>query len=225
MHQMLILLFLFSDEKLCNFDRSKSLPFPLDYNTEGLNPISEVIADQLKHDPNWARKEYSGSDLIEAILTALSDKKLDWPEDFNLVSSKDWVEKMKIHPSFYKNHAKNAKEMKKYEYVLLELTANFLKRTINLVPIFDEDQKLRFEPSGLVNSTQELYIAYCNKLERNNFFVSVIPKPKLPGADTELLTRIECLEKQNEYQKKEINDLKRSLSKIENRRKKKCLIS
>ena len=224
MHQTLILLFLFSDEKLCNFDRSKSLPFPLDYSKRR-NPISVVIADQLKHDPNWARKEYSGSDLIEAILTTFSDKKLDWPEDFNLVSSKDWVEKMKINPIFYKHHAKNVEEMKKYEYVLLELTANFLKRTINLVPIFDEDQKLSFEPSGPVNSTQELYIAHCNKLWRDNFFVSVIPKPKLPEADTELLTRIECLEKQNENQKKQINDLERSLSKIENRRKKKCLIS
>ena len=224
MHQTLILLFLFSDEKLCNFDRSKSLPFPVDYSRM-INPISVVIADQLKHDPNWARKEYSGSDLIEAILTAFSDKKLDWPEDFNLVSSKDWVEKMKINPIFYRHHAKNAEEMKKYENVLLELTANFLKRTINLVPIFDEDQKLSFEPSGPVNSTQELYIAHCNKLKTKNFFVSVIPKTKLPGADTELLTRIECLEKQNENLKKQINDLERSLSKIENRRKKKCLIS
>ena len=224
MHQTLILLFLFSDEKLCNFDRSKSLPFPLDYSKRR-NPISVVIADQLKHDPNWARKGYSGPDLIEAILTALSDKKLDWPEDFNLVSSKDWVEKMKIDPTFYRDHAKNAEEMKKYENVLLELTANFLKRTLNLVPIFDEDQKLSFEPSGPVNSTQELYIAHCNKLKAENFFVSVIPKTKLPGADTELLTQIECLEKQNENLKKQINDLDSRLSKIENRRKKKCLIS
>ena len=224
MHQTLILLFLFSDEKLCNFDRSKSLPFPHDYS-KIRNPISVVIADQLKHDPNWARKVYSGTDLIEAILTALSDKKIDWPEDFNLVSSKDWVEKMKINEIFYKHHAKNAEEMKKYENVLLELTANFLKRTINLVPIFDEDQKLSFEPSGPVNSTQELYIAHCNKLEAKNFFVSVIPKTKLPGADTELLTRIECLEKQNENLKKQINDLDSRLSKIENRRKKKCLLS
>merc|ERR1712051_500146 len=108
---------------------------------------------------------------------------------------------MKINPTFYRDHAENAKEMKKCEYVLLELTANFLKRTINLVPIFDEDQKLSFEPSRPVNSTQELYIAHCNKLYAVNFFVSVIPKTKLPGADTELL------------------------SKIENRRKKKCLIS
>ena len=165
------------------------MPFPLDYS-RAINPISVVIADQLKHDPNWARKLYSGSDLIEAILTALSDKKLDWPEDFDLVSSKDWVEKMKIDPNFYIYHANNAEEMKKYENVLLELTANFLKRTINLVPIFDEDQKLSFEPSGPVNSTQELYIAYCNKLRTKNFFVSVIPKPKLPEADTELLTRM-----------------------------------
>ena len=223
MHQTLILLFLFSDEKLCNFDRSKSLPFPLDYSRR-INPISVVIADQLKHDPNWARKVYSGYDLIKAILTALSDKKLDWPEDFNLVSSKDWVEKMKIDPTFYRDHAKNAEEMKKYENVLLELTANFLKRTINLVPIFDEDQKLSFEPSGPVNSTQELYIAHCNKLKAKNFFVSVIPKPKLPEADTELLTQIECLEKQNENLKKQINDLEQE-PKIENRRKKKCLIS
>ena len=58
--------------------------------------------------------------MIKAILTALSDKKLDWPEDFNLVSSKDWVEKMKIDPIFYLHHAKNVEEMKEYENVLLE---------------------------------------------------------------------------------------------------------
>ena len=178
MHQTLIFLFLFSDEKLCNFDRSKSLPFPLDYSRMGTNPISVVIADQLKHDPNWARKEYSGSDLIEAILTALSDKKLDWPEDFNLVSSKDWVEKMKINPTFYYSHAKSAEELIAYEIGLLKLASNFLRKRIILVPLLKTDPIQTIEPSDPRICTGRYHIAYCNKLLTDNFFLSVFQKKK-----------------------------------------------
>ena len=142
----------------------------------GKNPIVEVVADQLKHDPERSGKEYAGSDLLNDILKALDDKKLDWPEDFTLLPCKEWIERMRINPNFYRNHARNASEMKLYEKLLLQLAANFLKRTIKLVPILDEDPELTIEPSLPSNPTGQLHIAYCNKLWYNNFFLSVYPR-------------------------------------------------
>mgnify|MGYP007022693691 CR=1 FL=1 len=143
------------------------------------NPIIEILADQLKHDPEWSGKEYAGSDLLSDILKALDDKKLDWPEDFTLLPCKEWIERMKINPTFYRDHARNASEMQIYEKLLLQLAANFLKRTIKLVPILDEDPELTIEPSLPSNPTGQLHIAYCNKLWDDNFFVSVFPQKNL----------------------------------------------
>ena len=142
------------------------------------NPILEIFADQLKHDPEWSEKIYAGSDLLSDILKALDDKKLDWPEDFTLLPCKEWIERMRIDPLFYLHHARNASEMQIYEELLLQLAANHLKRTIKLVPILDEDPELTIEPSLPSNPTGQLHIAYCNKLLDDNFFVSVFPQEK-----------------------------------------------
>merc|ERR1712008_382643 len=131
-----------------------------------------VLADQLKHDPEWSGKEYTGSDLLNDILKALDDKKLDWPEDFTLLPCKEWIKRMRIKSTFYRDHARNASDMKLYEELLLQLAANFLKRTIKLVPILDEDPELTIEPTLPSNPTGQLHIAYCNNLWKNNFFVS-----------------------------------------------------
>ena len=165
----------FSDEKLSGFTRSKSQYFPVIYRV-GKNPIVEVVADQLKHDPEWSGKEYAGSDLLSDILKALDDKKLDWPEDFTLLTFKKWIERMRIDPIFYYYHARHASEMQLYEQLLYQLAANFLKRTIKLVPILDEDPELTIEPSLPSNQTGQLHIAYCNKLWTENFFISVFPQ-------------------------------------------------
>ena len=140
------------------------------------NPIIEILADQLKHDPEWSEKEYTSSDLLNDILKALDDKKFDWPEDFTLLPCKEWIERMRIDPAFYFHHARNASEMQNYEKLLLQLAANFLKRTIKLVPILDEDPELTIEPSLPSNPTGQLHIAYCNKFWGKNFFVSVFPQ-------------------------------------------------
>ena len=71
------------------------------------NPLLEIFADQLKHDPEWSEKEYTGSDLLNDILKAI-DNKLDWPEDFTLLPGKEWIERIRIHPNFYTHHARNA---------------------------------------------------------------------------------------------------------------------
>ena len=140
------------------------------------NPVIEILADQLKHDPEWSEKEHTGSDLLNDILKALDDKKLDWVEDFMPLPFKEWIKRMKIKSTFYRDHARNASEMKLYEKLLLQLAANFLKRTIKLVPILDEDPELTIEPSLPSNPTGQLHIAYCNRLKTKNFFVSVFPQ-------------------------------------------------
>merc|ERR1712008_493621 len=134
-----------------------------------------VLADQLKHDPEWSGKEYTGSNLLNDILKALDDKKQDWPEDFTLLPCKEWIERMRINPNFYRHHVRNSSDMKIYEKLLLQLAANFLKRTGKLVPILDEDPEVTIEPSLSSNPTGQLHIAYCNRLKADNFFVSVFP--------------------------------------------------
>ena len=151
------------------------------------NPVVEVVADQLKHDPEWSEKKYAGSDLLNDILKALDDKNLDWPEDFTLLPCKEWIERMRIDPAFYIHHARNASEMQIYEKLLLQLAANFLKRTIKLVPILDEDPELTIEPSLPSNPTGQLHIAYCNKLWDDNFFVSVFPQKNEPNHSVQKL--------------------------------------
>ena len=162
---------------MSGYTRSKSLHFPVIYRV-GKNPIVEVVADQLKHDPEWSGKEYAGSDLLSDILKALDHKKLDWPEDFTLLTFKEWIKRIRIDPHFHLHHARNAPEMQLYEKLLLRLAANFLKRTIKMVPILDEDPELTIEASLLNNPTRQLHIAYCNKLKVHNFFVSVFPQEK-----------------------------------------------
>ena len=59
------------------------------------------MADQLKHDQEWSGKEYTGSDLLNDILKALDDKKLDWSEDFTILPCKEWIERMSQNIKFY----------------------------------------------------------------------------------------------------------------------------
>ena len=80
---------------------------------------------------------------------------------------------------FYYHHATDASEMQLYEKLLLQLAANFLKRTIKLVPILDEDPELTIQPYLPSNPTGQLHIAYCNNLKYDNFFVSVFPQKKM----------------------------------------------
>merc|ERR1712004_863544 len=94
--------------------------------------------------------------------------------DFNLLSSNEWMRKMKNNSMFYGDHARDATEMKLYEDLLLKLAANFLKRTFKLIPILEEDTEHTFQPMNY--SSGPFYIAYCNSLRHRNFFISVFPK-------------------------------------------------
>ena len=97
---------------------------------------------------------------------------------------------MRAHLIFYYHHARNSSEMRKYENLLLDLAAQCLKREIQLIPFFEEDEILTFgsyKPSKTwfsrlkkifvtVNPTtgSRLFsIMACQTLWYHNFFVSI----------------------------------------------------
>ena len=138
------------------------------------NPIIDVVVDQISHDSDMPKKYDSSSDLLSDILSALDEKKISWPEDFWEMSSEEWIGKMRIDPIFYFHHTLGSSyKMQEYEKLLLKLVADFLGRTLVLVPLLEEDSESSFKPSFATESTQQYHIACCHKLYIHNFFISV----------------------------------------------------
>ena len=104
----------------------------------------------------------------------MNEKKINWPEDFRQMSSEEWMEKMRTDPIFY-FHRKSY-EMQEYEELLLKLVAEFLGRTLILVPLLEEDSESSFKPSFKTEPTKKYYIACCNKLQLYNFFLNIFYK-------------------------------------------------
>jgi len=161
------------DQKLGPFTSSNH---PVGYFAKNKNPILEVLTHQLNDIQQGARIAYAGSDLLHDILKALDEKKLAWPNNFQLLKREDWIEKMKTNPTFYMYSAKDGNEMKIHEDLILNLATNLLKKTINLLPILDGDLKITFQPLVVVDSTDKLSIGYCNRLFQRNFFICAISK-------------------------------------------------
>ena len=175
--------FLFFSEQrpaLRNFSVSPTQPDPLGYKIRNQNPILNCLVDQAQLDPEWSEKLKSGSDLLNGIIGALEAKTIQWPGmSSNVINSQEWIEKMKIDPTFYMNHAKTSQEMEAYERLLLELASRYLKRTIILHPFLDNDKELTFSQQSIPNtspSTLTYNLLYVNKLWHDNFFLSVFPK-------------------------------------------------
>ena len=171
--------FLFFSEQrpaLRNFSVSPTQPDPLGYKIRNQNPILNCLVDQAQLDPEWSEKLKSGSDLLNGIIGALEAKTIQWPGmSSNVINSQEWIEKMKIDPTFYMNHAKTSQEMEAYERLLLELASRYLKRTIALHPFLDNDNELTFSHQTM-HSTNPFHLLYVSKLWYNNFYLSVVPK-------------------------------------------------
>ena len=65
-----------------------------------------------------------------------------------------------------------------YEIGLLKLASNFLRKRIILVPLLETDPIQTIEPSDPRTCTGQYHVAYCNKLQFDNFFLSVFPKKR-----------------------------------------------
>ena len=159
------------------------------------NPIIDVLVDQISHDSDMPKKYDSSPDLLSDILNALDEKKISWPEDFWQMSSEKWMEKMRTNPIFYFHHAPF--DMKGYEKVLLKLVADFLGRTLVLVPLLEEDSESSFQPSLQTELTKKYYIACCNELHIYNFFLSAFQKPTSDSAFLKQTSEVEnCLDEE-----------------------------
>ena len=163
---------------LGNFSVSLFLPEVMTYFIMvDRNPLLEVLADQIYQDPRM--QNLSGNYLITCILEALEKGVIPWlQEEFSMIEYNEWSKKMKIDPIFYQFHAKSGKEMITYEIGLLKLASNFLTKRIILVPLLKTDPIQTIEPlqANPRTCTGQYHIAYCNKLLKDNFFLSVFPK-------------------------------------------------
>ena len=126
----------------------------------------------MKHDQELTIKYPSQTALIDDIISALETGGIQWPSAFNLMSSEQWIQKMRDDATFYTYHARNASDMQEYENLLLDLTAQCLKRGIQLMPFLEEDDLLTFG-SFKPPKTPTFHILSCQNLREANFFVSV----------------------------------------------------
>ena len=144
----------------------------------------------MKHHQELSEKYPNQRALLDDIFSALETERINWPSSFNLMSSVQWIQKMRADPRFYFHHAKNFSEMQEYENVLLDLAAQCLKSEIQLIPFLEEDEILTFgsnKPSKTwfsrlkkifvtVNPTtgSRLFsIMACQTLDQDNFFISI----------------------------------------------------
>ena len=174
---------LFSDKRLAlkSFSRSQSLPCPQYYKAIGNNPILSCLLDQMKHDQELSIKYPSQTALIDDIISALETGRIRWPSAFDLMSSEQWIQKMRADSNlrFYWYHAKNSSEMRKYENLLLDLAAQCLKSEIQLIPFLDQDEGSVFKPRSTTGS-RLFSIMACQTLWQDNFFVSIEKEQHTP---------------------------------------------
>ena len=86
------------------------------------------------------------------------------------------VFKVRTRPrNHWKSETRGGRGERKSIYQELGLM-HFLKRTIVLIPIHNEDSKHTIKPLVPIEDANLLYIGYCNKLFQRNIFISVFPK-------------------------------------------------
>ena len=145
--------FFISDEKLLSFHlkRSNTLPFVMDYfflTTKNPiitnNPIMHCLADQTKYDLEWKQCNFTAETLLEMILMNLKNGHLVWPGSIG-INKNEWIQKMRENPIWYwinKDSLLDEGSTIDGEDLLLNLASNYLKRKIQLIPIFKEGFKM-----------------------------------------------------------------------------------
>ena len=166
-------LFFISDEQLQSFHMkiSNTLPDVMDYIflREG-NPIMNCLADQTKYDLEWEYCHFTSYTLLKAILTHLENGHLVWPSSIN---KKEWIQKTRENPNWYlfnKNGLIDYGLVFDGENLLLSLASNYLKRKIQLIPIFNKSLKM----FGKEFSSNPYRLMSCQDAGHYNFFLSVL---------------------------------------------------
>ena len=151
--------------------RSNSLPVVIDYNSlANKNPIMHCLADQTKYDLEWKYYHFTAETLLESISMNLEDH-LVWP---NSINKNEWIQKMRENHNWYlinKNGLIDPGLIINGENLLLHLASHYLKRKIQLIPIFKEVFKI----FGKEFSNSEPYrLMSFQDAGPFNFFLSVL---------------------------------------------------
>ena len=169
-------IFLISDEKLLSFHmkRSNTLPVMTDYTNFGIgNPIMDCLADQTKYDLEWKDCHFTAENLLETILKNLENGHLVWPGSIG-INRNEWIQIIRENPNWYffdNNNLIDSCVGIDGEDLLLNLASNYLKRKIQLIPIF----KGSFKMFGKEFSNSNPYhLMSCQDAGPQNFFLSVL---------------------------------------------------
>ena len=144
--------------------------------TCGKNPILICLLDQMKHDQELSDKFPDHTALLNAIIAALETGIIIWQSTFNfhLMSSEQWIQMMKADPEFYFHRAENSTEMREYEYLLLDLASQCLKRKIQQIPFLEQEDGHTFKlTKTFLTNKPTLSILSCQNLMHENFFISI----------------------------------------------------
>ena len=149
---------------------STSLPGPQKYHYRNRNPILRCLVDQCIGDPDWNGRFGTEKDLGNEVVKALEERRIQWPGS-DLIDEKQWIAKMKTALEFYMNYSRSPKQMEEFEYLLLELAANFLKRKIKLYSFNAENPTVPkvFNSKG----SSKFVLLGCTSILEQNFFISL----------------------------------------------------
>ena len=149
---------------------STSLPGPQKYYYINRNPILRCLVDQCIGDPDWNGKFRTENDFGNEVIKALEERRIQWPGS-DLIDEKQWIAKMKTDIIFYANYSLTGKQMEEFEYLLLELAANFLKRKIKLYSFNAENPTVPkvFNSKG----SSKFVLLGCTSIVHQNFFISL----------------------------------------------------
>ena len=102
------------------------------------------LADQTRYDLEWKSYCFTSETLLEAILFNLETGNIVWP-NVSFINKKEWINNMRKHPYLYllTNEGLWDPEFTlRVEDLLFNLSSNYLKRQIQLIPMFGKGIKV-----------------------------------------------------------------------------------
>ena len=141
----------------------------------GGHPIMSSLADQTRYDLEWKSYCFTSETLLEAILFNLETGNIVWP-NVSFINKKEWINNMRKHPYLYllTNEGLWDPEFTlRVEDLLFNLSSNYLKRQIQLIPMFGKGIKVFGKNLSNLNPYR---LFSCQQVGPAGFFISVISK-------------------------------------------------
>ena len=135
------------------------------------HPIMSCLADQTRYDPEWIKYCFTDETLLEAILFNLEIGNIAW-SNVSFITKKEWIKNTKENPIWYvfTEDLTDPQFIMEAENLLINLASNYLKRQIQLIPIFAKGIKTFGNVFSNVNTYQLLS---CQHASLYSFFISV----------------------------------------------------